>query len=238
MSTKRIILISGYARSGKDSLANALEKQLAHQEPVRVKFANELKTALGISTSHLGLMDVDVFTEDDAAKQSLRPLLVEFGKFARSVDLNVFVKAAWNTICDLFENGKNVVIVPDLRYANEIKLISEWAEAKGWAVTHLSIRRYGNEAANNEEMLSINCLPAADASRMFLDGDLNGIERWAEELCRNPSLPLGVASRLEVQAKAGAVGDRELLDAVLAVRLQLERMDARLKRLEVDRHDF
>ena len=123
MSTKRIILISGYARSGKDSLANALEKQLAHREPVRVKFANVLKTALGVALQRIGL-DVDVFTEDEQQKQAIRPLLVEFGKFARSVDKDVFVKAAWKDICDLFQNGKGVVIVPDLRYANEINLIS------------------------------------------------------------------------------------------------------------------
>lgn len=191
MSTKRIILISGYARSGKDSLAQALERELAHLEPVRVKFANELKTALGYSlVAKLGLTDVDVFTEDNAAKQAIRPLLVEFGKYARSIDKDVFVKAAWDTICDLFENGKGVAIVPDLRYANEINLISEWAKKNGWDVTHLSIRRYGNEAANNEELLSINCLPQANAQRMFMDGDLNGIERWAKELCSKPATPV------------------------------------------------
>lgn len=190
MSTKRIILISGYARSGKDSLANALEKHLAHCEPVRVKFANELKTALGISTCHLGLMDVDVFTEDDAAKQALRPLLVEFGKYARCVDKDVFVNAAWNTICDLFENGKGVVIVPDLRYANEINLISERAKEREWNVVHLRIGRVGNQAANEEELQSINALPYPDASRIFVDGNIEGIEEWAKELCRQPSFPV------------------------------------------------
>lgn len=188
MSTKRIILISGYARSGKDSLANALEKHLAHREPVRVKFANVLKTALGVALQRIGL-DVDVFTEDEQQKQAIRPLLVEFGKFARSVDKDVFVKAAWADICSLFANGKGVVIVPDLRYANEINLISEWAAEEVWAVTHLRICRMGNQAANDEELHSINTLPSPDAVRIFADGNVDGIADWAEELCRKPGLP-------------------------------------------------
>jgi hypothetical protein len=237
MSIKRIILISGYARSGKDSLANALTKELAHLEPVRVKFADVLKTTLSVSLQRLAL-DVDVFTEDNAAKQAIRPLLVEFGKFARSVDRDVFVRAAWKDICDLFENGKTVIIVPDLRYVNEFNLISEWAEMQCWVVTHLRIGRMGNHAANDEELQSISALPQADAVRVFAEGNLKGIEDWAEELCRNLSLPLGVASRLEIEAERGCVGEKELLDAVLAIRLTLERMDARLKKLEADRHDF
>jgi len=271
MSTKRIILISGYARSGKDSLANALEKHLDHMDPVRVKFANELKTALGVAlVSNLGLMNVDVFTEDEAEKQAIRPLLVEFGKFARSVDRDVFVKAAWDTICDLFENGKDVAIVPDLRYVNEFNLISQWAREQEWAVTHLRICRMGNEAANEEELHSICSLPQADATRIFIDGDLEGIERWAKELCSKPSMPVpmptipvggmnlggpidpakvaayaqpnkGTEAWLKTSTTASVpehltgkivVPDNELLEQVLNIRLALERMDARLKRLE------
>ena len=232
MSTKRIILISGYARSGKDSLATALEKHLAHREPVRVKFANVLKTALGVALQRIGL-DVDVFTEDEQQKQAIRPLLVEFGKFARSVDKDVFVKAAWRDICDLFQNGKGVVIVPDLRYVNEINLISLWASSEGWAVTHIRISRMGNRAANEEELQSINTLPKADAHRIFAEGNLEGIDDWAEELCRNPSLPVAECWTATVN-----VPSNELLEQVLGIKLALERMDARLKRLEVDRHDF
>ena len=165
---------------------------------MRVKFANALKAKLGVSIAYLGLNSVDVFTEDDAEKKAIRPLLVEFGKFARSIDKDVFVKDAWYTIVDLFNNGKNVAIVPDLRYANEFDLISRWANEQEWAVTHLRICRMGNEAANEEELHSICSLPQADATRIFADGDLEGIERWAKELCSKPSIPLGTLSRIEL----------------------------------------
>jgi hypothetical protein len=257
MSIKRIILISGYARSGKDSLANALTKELAHLEPVRVKFADVLKTTLSVSLQRLAL-DVDVFTEDNAAKQAIRPLLVEFGKFARSVDRDVFVRAAWKDICDLFENGKTVIIVPDLRYVNEFNLISEWAEMQCWVVTHLRIGRMGNHAANDEELQSISALPQADAVRIFAEGDLAGIDAWAKELCRQPSLPMpdwlkeGQTSPKLTSSFHGPNGEpifiehlvphadpiAQLSQRMISLGVTLERMDARLKKLEADRHDF
>ena len=235
MSTKRIILISGYARSGKDCLANAIEKELAHLEPVRVKFANPLKRAVQLVLNDLGLGHIDAFTEDEELKKILRPLMVEVGKCARTIDKDVFVKAAWKDITDLFQNGKGVAIVPDLRYANEINLISQWARDVGWNVTHLRIGRMGNHAANDEELQSISSLPPSDAHRIFADGNILGIVQWAEELCRKPSMPVPTISRLEIEAERGRVGEKELLDAVLAIRLTLERMDARIKRLEVAR---
>ena len=190
MSTKRIILISGYARSGKDSLANALEKELAHLEPVRVKFADPLKRAVQLVLNDLGLGHIDAFTEDEELKKILRPLMVEVGKCARTIDKDVFVRAAWRDISDLFQNGKSVAIVPDLRYSNEIERFKEWAYVTDVTINHLRICRMGNEAANEEELQSICSLPQADATRIFIDGDLEGIERWAKELCRKPSMPV------------------------------------------------
>lgn len=190
MSTKRIILISGYARSGKDTLANALTKELAHLEPVRVKFADPLKRAVQLVLKELGLGHIDAFTEDEELKKILRPLMVEVGKCARAIDKDVFVKAAWRDIKDLFANGKNVAIVPDLRYFNEIELFKEWSDRNGWRLNHLRICRVGNGAANEEELHSICSLPQADAYRIFAEGDFNGIETWANELCRNPAMPV------------------------------------------------
>jgi hypothetical protein len=114
---------------------------------------------------------------------------VEVGKCARSIDKDVFVRAAWRDITDLFQNGKSVVIVPDLRYSNEIERFKEWAQVCCWNVLHLRICRMGNEAANEEEMQSICSLPEADAYGTFKNGDFEGIKAWAKELCSNPFLP-------------------------------------------------
>ena len=189
MSIQSIILISGYARSGKDTLANALTERLAHREPVRVKFADPLKRAVQLVLNDLGLGHIDAFTEDEELKKILRPLMVEVGKCARTIDKDVFVRAAWRDISDLFQNGKSVVIVPDLRYSNEIERFKEWAQVCCWNVVHLRICRVGNQAANEEEMHSVCSLPQADAYRTFTNGDFDGIKAWAKELCSNPFLP-------------------------------------------------
>jgi len=203
MSIQSIILISGYARSGKDTLANALTERLAHREPVRVKFADPLKRAVQLVLNDLGLGHIDAFTEDEELKKILRPLMVEVGKCARTIDKDVFVKAAWRDISDLFQNGKSVVIVPDLRYSNEIERFKEWAQVCCWNVVHLRICRVGNEAANEEEMHSVCSLPQADAYRTFTNGDFEGIKEWAKELCSNPFLPASCWPDLIEAAKRG-----------------------------------
>jgi hypothetical protein len=68
---------------------------------------------------------------------------------------------------------------------------------------------------------------------MFAEGNIEGIDDWAEELCRNPSLPVAECWTASVN-----VPSNELAEQLIGLKLVLERMDARLKRLEVERHDF
>lgn len=179
MSTT-IIMISGYARSGKDTLANALI-EYSRTESARVSFATPLKRAVQLALKELGLGHIDAFTEDPALKALLRPLFVEVGKAARAIDKNVFVKAAWLDVNDLAHNGKELIVVPDLRYPNEIELFRKWAGDNGDTVKHVHIRREGNEAANEEEYLSVLSLPLADDRCQFEDGAVGGIAKWADK---------------------------------------------------------
>ena len=234
MSIKRIILISGYARSGKDSLATHLKRELElnGREARVLKFANALKEALQAALNRVGLSHIDVFTEDEELKKLLRPLLVEFGKFARKMHKDVFVKALIKDMEALFCGGVEYALISDCRYLNESEILRLWAEDTGSIITRLHINRDGLQPANEEERQSIYDLNNAERDfieRTFLEGDLFGIEAWAQELVK-AGRPM---SRLEIEAGKGRVGEKELLDAVLAIRLQLERMDARLKRLEI-----
>jgi phosphomevalonate kinase len=253
--SKRIILISGYAQSGKDTLANALVERLDEQQPVITKFAHPLRMGLAAALKEVGLGHIDVWTEDPKLKEILRPLMVEFGKWCRARDKDVFVKATFNNVSDLFDQGKEVAIIPDLRYSNEVLRFKEWSKVR---VNHLRIGRLGSLAANEEEFQSVKelmdvCPP--DREQWFEPGDVLGIQNWATDLCRFPALPMpewlkgGPVDPKKVaaysQPNKGTRAwlerdetDKEMTDAILAVRLQLERMDARLKRLEADRRDF
>lgn len=173
-----IILISGYARSGKDTLAKHLIGY-SRTESARVSFATPLKRAVQLSLKELGLGHIDAFTEDPALKALLRPVFVEVGKAARAIDKDVFVKAAWKDICDL-ASGKELLVVPDLRYSNEIELFRKWGEGVGDTVKHIHIDRIGNLAANDEEYNSVRALPDADAYCIFEDGHTADIAKWAD----------------------------------------------------------
>jgi len=176
-----IILISGYARSGKDTLAKALIEYARTKESARVSFATPLKRAVQLALNELGLGHIDAFTEDPKLKALLRPLFVEVGKAARAIDKDVFVKAAWKDICDLGSNGKELLVVPDLRYSNEIELFRKWGEGVGDTVKHIHIRRSGNEAANQEEYESVKALPSPDDLCVFKDGAVSEIAKWADK---------------------------------------------------------
>ena len=176
-----IILISGYARSGKDTLAKALIEYARTKESARVSFATPLKRAVQLALNELGLGHIDAFTEDPKLKALLRPLFVEVGKAARAIDKDVFVKAAWKDICDLGSNGKELLVVPDLRYSNEIELFRKWGEGVGDTVKHIHISRSGNESANQEEYESVKALPSPDVGVMFMDGATSDIAQWADK---------------------------------------------------------
>ena len=64
-----LIPIAGFARSGKDTLADAIFDHLAEDEPeysvIILKFADALKESLQVALDEAGVK-IDVFTEDTA----------------------------------------------------------------------------------------------------------------------------------------------------------------------------
>jgi hypothetical protein len=89
-----VIPIAGFARAGKDTLANAIFDHLDQDEPgysvILMKFADELKQSLQAALNAAGVK-IDVFTEDTDKKAALRPLLVAYGEYCRSQNPNVWV---------------------------------------------------------------------------------------------------------------------------------------------------
>lgn len=238
MSTKRIILISGYARSGKDTLANDILWEFVNQnrQAAITKFANALKAALQLALNDVGLGHINVFTEDTREKELLRPLLVEFGKYCRAKDKNVFVNKTIEDVDALLAQGKEAVMISDCRYLNEAHLVRQFGRAKGICVERVQIARVGTGPANEEEFQSIRELDFNDPGQEgwhFAEGDTDGIKAWAKRIA---GTNLTEAS-LKPSPFTGEikVPSNELLEQVLNIKLALERIDARLNRLEVDR---
>jgi hypothetical protein len=185
--THYIILISGFARSGKDTLANAIMRQLVRQKrhPHIVKFAEALKGTVQGALEALDLDGLDVFSEVTEDKARVRPTLVAFGELCRSIDRDVFVRITLEDISELMKGSEfpQFFIIADCRYENEEKLVRNFAKERGdIEVMRIHIQRENNKAANTEEAESLKrlndeCLQYRIA--MFDDGDIQAIEDYA-----------------------------------------------------------
>lgn len=186
---KHIIGISGYARSGKDTLADGLIHEFMFRNKVaaKFKFASSLRVALARAFLEVEL-PFSVETEDTAEKDAVRPLFVEFGKFCRSRDKDIFAKKTVKAIEHYFRIGADVAIVSDLRYANEGELLRECCRRNGFRYIHIDIERNGTFAANQEELDSIEALLDANYREdyfygvAFADREVAGIHGWAAGL--------------------------------------------------------
>jgi hypothetical protein len=192
MNKKHIIGISGYARSGKDTLADALLNEFTFRNTVTCKFKFATALRQGLSRAFLEVdLPFSVDTEVDAEKTAIRPLMVEFGKFCRSRDKDIFAKKTIKAIEGYFRIGAQVAIVSDLRYANEGELLHECAKRNGWGYHHIDIERKGTFAANQEELDSIEALLDATYKESwfygtsFSDRDISGINNWAAGIADN-----------------------------------------------------
>lgn len=200
-----IIPIAGFARAGKDTLANAIFDQLEQDEPeysaIVMKFADALKQSLQEALDEAGVA-IDIFTEDTGKKAALRPLLVNFGEYCRSQNPDVWVNKViqnintWadETTAEAGSTG-SVVLIPDLRYCNEYEKLEALCIKRGWEFVPIYIEREGNLPANNAEAESIGLMAAHGYFRKgnalqvgFADGSVELISQWASKFTQSMSL--------------------------------------------------
>jgi uridine kinase len=118
---KKIIGISGVARSGKDTLGAQI-CTILRERNIKCRttsFANALKQECNeFLTKTIG---ISAFTQDDEEKKIIRPLLVTWGTHVRrKLDENVWVKSVENTLSD-----DEVVIICDVRFPNELDWVKK-----------------------------------------------------------------------------------------------------------------
>ena len=200
-----LIPIAGFARSGKDTLADAIFDHLEEAEPsysvITLKFADALKTDLEKALGAVGVK-VDAFTEDTEKKKALRPMLVAYGEYRRSIDPDVWVKkvlkelGVWvnETVAESDSTG-SVILVPDLRYLNEYEKLKAVADQHGWAFVPIYIERHGNLPANEQEAYSIaemaakGCFNTGNALQLsFGDKSVERISQWAKKFTQEMSV--------------------------------------------------
>ena len=148
----KIIAISGFARSGKDTAFKIMEDYLQLNEGwsfQRVAFADALKSHLyPLVSNKLG---IDLYNCSDSEKELIRPLMVEYGKAHRSLDGEYWVKESFKDL-DISESSKVVYVVTDLRYENERLLLKKLCKESNATFSHLHLNRIGFKEGNQEEL--------------------------------------------------------------------------------------
>lgn len=177
MRKPTVIMISGFARVGKDTLAKLLLERVGGK---RLAFADELKNAANHLLERFDLHGrVDLRREDDKVRH--RHMLVAIGKWLRSIDKDVFARpvaqqAGW------LVNSQRCAIISDWRYVNEYDAVV--ARCAPHEVIRVELRRQGVGPANEEEAEHQDAIQSLglDHGANLADGDLDGLARLADQI--------------------------------------------------------
>lgn len=141
----KIIGLSGYARSGKDTVADILVRDHGF---TKLSFAQPMRDALYALNPIVGLrLDTDARVQDviaehgwDGYKESrygneIRELLQRLGtEVGREMFGEAFwVMAAEGVMLNMLNDGKKVVFT-DVRFINEAEMIDEYNDGQVWRV--------------------------------------------------------------------------------------------------------
>ena len=117
---RQVILVTGYARAGKDTFGSGL--RACCPTLVRVQFSSPLKEAASLAFSHFG-QHIDFF--DDAIKEQprYREVLLAIGRAATDVQTGVFAEAAMENVKRFLNQGYHVVLT-DWRRPIEYEIVA------------------------------------------------------------------------------------------------------------------
>lgn len=185
-----VVLISGYARAGKDTFADGIVSFNDNWNTWKRSFASTLKGASNEYLNNVGLYDEEngVSFDDEEFKVRHRDILVTLGRFARSIDKDVFASVlmrSYSTMIEAVRPNPIHLIVPDWRYINELRVAKEWAETNGWRVITVRIDRAGLHPANEEEAMSLAEIrreSPCDYEYIFAEGQTEAIKDAGRKL--------------------------------------------------------
>lgn len=154
--SRTVVLISGYARAGKDTLGQGL-LEWSVKNSDKVNFADELKDSANLWIDSVGLAGIGNFFHDEF-KSEHRDVLVSLGSFARKFDQDVWAKMLCENIQNCVDDDGipfETVICTDWRYLNELTCVQRNLIPAGWKVKTVYVETKGIGPANEEEERSI-----------------------------------------------------------------------------------
>lgn len=189
---KVVLAVSGYAQSGKDTFADAVERSIGEKFPCsRFKFAESLRKAMSLALDYLGIK-VSPWTEVKEKKDKLRPVLVSLGEYARSENESVFAEFLAREIDYALNADCEIAIITDMRYENENSITEKLCREKGYEYHRVHITRTDNGPANEAEERSVAKLLQSPVSASYVaaNGDISAVKMVATDYVRTFILPL------------------------------------------------
>jgi hypothetical protein len=191
-----VILISGFARAGKDTFADGMMSYGGDVFKWKRSFASTLKEAADNYLDNVGLFDCEqgITFSDEEFKVRHRDILVTLGAFARSINKDVFAESLFRTFLTMSQAirpNPMHFIVPDWRYLNEALVGKRWAEEEGWRIVTVRIDRAGLQPANMEEAVSlaeIRRQMPCDFEYAFAEGQTDAIKTAGRQLAAHLGL--------------------------------------------------
>jgi hypothetical protein len=153
---KTVIGISGYARSGKDTLASLLKESL-NQAEIKAKvfsFAFALKS--DINDFCMSKIGISSFSEVTELKSKIRPILIAYGEVQRNISSGTYwLNKLKPEIDSFFDDGGSVAIVSDLRFKeyefDEVDFIRSYSNNMIITVSRIMENGILNTAAHESE---------------------------------------------------------------------------------------
>lgn len=186
MAAPTLVLISGFARAGKDCLASGI-LEWAKRPSRKTNFADHLKNA---GNDFLWSLNLEGDFHNEPFKVKHRDVLVTLGRFARSLNVNVFAENLANFAPIQMTPGEvapETVVASDLRYLNEVRVCQDILWEKGWRVRTIYVATAGVGPANDEELDSITEIRAShlfDQEYIFKPNSRNQIMNEGRNLAR------------------------------------------------------
>jgi hypothetical protein len=122
----RIIGLTGFARSGKDTFftaINMLSRDMNLPDFRRFAFADELKKEC--DPFLLNNIGISAWTQENESKELIRPFLVTYGThIRRKLDQNCWINKIKDSVEYCSDNGE-IPVITDVRYENEAQWIKE-----------------------------------------------------------------------------------------------------------------
>jgi len=133
-----LILLSGWAGSGKDAVAATLTGQFKFQ---RFAFADPLKEAVAAATGLPAAMFERPFKDrplGPSDHRTPRDLLIQHADAARARDPDIYSRA----ILDMIRASRSSrAVISDWRYKREGAVVGSALAAEGWTVLQVRVRR-------------------------------------------------------------------------------------------------